>query len=346
MNRLLYSIEFRLILGFAAVLALVLGSVSVYARTAATNEVERFESELSSVREERLERFVSGFVAARGDMRELQPVVDQAGSLYGLSIVIEDHEGTVITETQGLRDYSFFTDTPEVPTRDWLRVRRRFGGDVSFLPIGVSGEQVGSIAFTSAGRDSFVRPEPQATAVVDNINDFLLWAGIAGLIGGIGLTVVVSRRTLTPLRALRTGAEQLGAGDLTYRVPVSGQSELGRLGDTFNAMAEGLQSAEDQRRSLMADIAHELRTPLSNIQGYVEAMRDGLVKPDASTIETLHQQVTQLAHLMEDLRLLALADAGALRLDPRPESMAEVLRGSVEAVRPRADAKGVALETE
>jgi signal transduction histidine kinase len=89
-----------------------------------------------------------------------------------------------------------------------------------------------------------------------------------------------------------------------------------------------------------------LRTPLSNIQGYLEAVKDGLLQPDSATVETIYQQVLQLAHLVEDLRLLALAEAGALRLDRELDSLEDVLRRSVEAVRPRAEARGVAVALE
>ena len=145
---------------------------------------------------------------------------------------------------------------------------------------------------------------------------------------------------------MSSAARLLGQGDLSQRVSAQGRDEIAGLGHTFNSMAEGLERAEQQRRSLMADVAHELRTPLSNIQGYLEAVRDGLLQPDSDTIDTIYQQVLYLAHLVEDLRLLALAEAGALRLDSEPDSLEEVLRRSVEAVRPRAESRGVSLSLE
>jgi len=153
----------------------------------------------------------------------------------------------------------------------------------------------------------------------------------------------VSRRTLSPLRLLQAAAERLGTGDLSQRVAITRHDEIGEMAQTFNAMAEGLEQAEAQRRVLMADVAHELRTPLANIQGYVEAIRDDVIEADESTIDTLHQQVLHLAHLIEDLRLMALAEAGALRLDPQPASIGDTARRAVEAIRPRADAKHIAL---
>jgi signal transduction histidine kinase len=138
----------------------------------------------------------------------------------------------------------------------------------------------------------------------------------------------------------------LGSGDFSKRSPTEGAGELRQLSLTFNLMAANLEDAERQRRNLVADVAHELRTPVSNIQGYLEALKDGLLQPDEATITTIHGQVIHLGHLVEDLRLLAQAEAGALQLNRVPGCMQDVLRVCVEAVRPRAEAKGITLNLE
>ena len=115
------------------------------------------------------------------------------------------------------------------------------------------------------------------------------------------------------------------------------------MANSFNRMAGSLQEAEQQRRSLVADIAHELRTPLFNIQGYLEAVKDGLLDPDGETIDTIHAQVLHLGRLVEDLRLLAQAEGGALFLEIERDSLDDLVGRSVEAARPRAEASGVDL---
>ena len=94
---------------------------------------------------------------------------------------------------------------------------------------------------------------------------------------------------------------------------------------------------------MVADVAHELRTPLSNIQGYLEAVKDGLLEPNEETIDTIYQQAVHLSQLVEDLRLLAQVEGGSLGLNLAPDSLPEVLRRSVEAFRARAEAAGVEL---
>ena len=349
MPRIFSSLQFRLILGFAGVIAIAMGSVSVYAQRAAASEIEQYEAEIAAVREERLGRMFNQFLVSGRRGPGLDTVIEQAGSLYGIRIAIADVDGHLIGETPIAPDYTFFGETfvSGEGTFQFRRQERR--GDFrpkrggALIPIMEGDIELGSIAFTAAGSEAFVRPEPQAAAIIDNVNSFLLWSGLAAGLAAIAISMFVSRMTLSPLRSLQTAAEQLGAGDLSQRVAITRDDEVGEMARTFNAMAEGLEQAEAQRRNLMADVAHELRTPLANIQGYVEAIRDGVVEADESTIDTLHQQVLHLAHLIEDLRLLALAEAGALRLDPQTGDIDDLARTSVEAIRPRAEAKGVAL---
>ena len=100
---------------------------------------------------------------------------------------------------------------------------------------------------------------------------------------------LVSRRLLSPMQALGSSARRLGGGDLSQRVATTGPTELADLAGSFNTMAGSLQNAEEQRRNLVADVAHELRTPLSNIQGYLEAVKDWLLEANEETIDTIYR---------------------------------------------------------
>jgi signal transduction histidine kinase len=172
----------------------------------------------------------------------------------------------------------------------------------------------------------------------------MFWTGLVAVLGGIILIALLSRRILAPVQALTSAAQRLGQGDLAQRVTDSAPGEIGQLARTFNAMAGNLETAELQRRGLVADVAHELRTPLSNVQGYLEAVKDGVLPPDEPTIETIYQQVRHVVKLVDDLRLLALADAGVMRLDRQPASINDLLSQTAEAFGPAAEDKGVSLE--
>ena len=188
--------------------------------------------------------------------------------------------------------------------------------------------------------------EPAAASLVAAVNQSLLWTGLAAVALGTLLVSILSRKLLAPVKTLGDAAQQLGRGDFSQRAPAEGATEIRQLALAFNSMAANLEDAERQRRNLVADVAHELRTPVSNIQGYLEAVKDGLLQPDEGTIETIHGQVIHLGHLVEDLRLLAQAEAGALQLHRIPTRMPNVLRSCVDAVRPRAEAKGITVNLE
>jgi two-component system sensor histidine kinase BaeS len=127
------------------------------------------------------------------------------------------------------------------------------------------------------------------------------------------------------------------------RVPVKSGDEIGELTATFNQMAASLERQETLRRNLMADVAHELRTPLTGIQGAVEAMQDGVFPADAENLEALHEQVLLLNRLVDDLRTLAIAEAGQLRLERAPVDLVELSRRQVSALHLRAAEHGITL---
>ena len=201
---------------------------------------------------------------------------------------------------------------------------------------------MGSIAILPSNPPALF-PEPPISRLVSTLNDALLWTGIFAGIAGVLAVTLASRRILSPVRSLSNAARRLGQGDFSQRVEGRSRDEIGQLSRTFNAMVESLQNDEIQRKNLMADIAHELRTPISNIQGYLEAMKDGLVQPDSKTLDVIHQEVIHLSHLIEDLRLLALAESGSLRLNLEQARIEDALQQAQEAFKAQADAKGIML---
>ena len=186
--------------------------------------------------------------------------------------------------------------------------------------------------------------EPSLSRLESSFQRSLVVAGVGAGIAGLLIVTLFTRQALRPIRSLTAGARRLGGGDLSYRVPSNRKDEVGELASTFNEMATTLERAEAHRRNMTADIAHELRTPLTNIRGYIEAIRDGVLEPDADTIETLHQQTIHLSRLVEDLRVLSIADAGALRLDLEIEDIAAVARDTVNSFKPRAAELGIAIK--
>jgi two-component system sensor histidine kinase BaeS len=159
----------------------------------------------------------------------------------------------------------------------------------------------------------------------------------------IAITVVAGRRFTRPLRAVTAAAQRMRAGDVTTAIRVRRHDEIGRLADAFNDMAAHRAEVERLRTDLISDIAHELRTPLSNIRGWLEATQDGLSQPDEALISSLLEEAMMLHHIIDDLQDLAMADAGTLRLHPEPVSVPDLLIQIRTAHRTRAERAGVTL---
>jgi two-component system, OmpR family, sensor histidine kinase BaeS len=168
-------------------------------------------------------------------------------------------------------------------------------------------------------------------------------AVIAGLIALI-LGAVLFFQLIRPLHFLQNAAAAIATGDLGQRVSIRSHDELGELGVTFNQMAENLANAETQRRHLVADVAHELRTPLAAMQGTLEGMQDGILPLDEEQIAALHSETMLLNRLVDDLKLLSLAEAGQLKLERQETEPSVLIRQIVERVKPQADQKNIRLE--
>ncbi len=164
-----------------------------------------------------------------------------------------------------------------------------------------------------------------------------------GVLLALGVGLVLARQLIRPLRTLTTATEVLAGGALGHQVPVTTQDEIGELTHAFNQMSHDLAHAEELRQQMTADIAHDLRTPLTVIAGYTEGLSEGKIKQSPQTYQAMNQQVQLLQHLLDDLRLLSLSDAGKLSLNKRPTDPRALLERTAVAYLPQAEAQGVAL---
>jgi len=129
-------------------------------------------------------------------------------------------------------------------------------------------------------------------------------------------------------------------------VRLQGEGEVASLAEAFNSMAADLGYAEQLRRNMVADVAHELRTPLSNIQGYLEAIRDGMVEPDAAAIRSLNEETSLLSRLVNELQELSLAEAGELKLVYQAEDITNLVKQAVAPWQPQLTAGEISLSLE
>jgi two-component system OmpR family sensor kinase/two-component system sensor histidine kinase BaeS len=182
-----------------------------------------------------------------------------------------------------------------------------------------------------------------ARTFLQEANRSLLQAGL--LAGGVALllSLMVARGLTVSLGRLSGAAQKIAAGDLSQRVEPQGADELRNLAMTFNEMAAHLQQAEQLRRNLVADVAHELRTPVSVIQGNLQAILDGVYPLDKAEIATLYDETLTLNRLIHDLRELAQAEAGQLSLNLQPTDLRPLLSNTVDLFAEPAREKQLAL---
>ena len=182
------------------------------------------------------------------------------------------------------------------------------------------------------------------TSFTNSVNRSLLIAIVTSGLVVLGLTLLLSRSILQPINALIVAARAMEKGDLSQRVAVNARDEIGELATAFNAMADGLERLEQLRRNLVTDVAHELRTPLANIRGYLEAVQDNVVEPTPQMIASLHEEAMLLNRLVDDLQDLALVEAGKLTLARQPIHIQDVVHKAVNLVANQATTKGLAIE--
>ncbi|MGW6717458.1 sensor histidine kinase [Streptomyces sp. NPDC054995] len=159
----------------------------------------------------------------------------------------------------------------------------------------------------------------------------------------VGASVFAGARLVRPLHALTGAAQRMRDGEEPASVPVSGDDEVGRLAAAFNDMSAHRARLEEQRKAMVSDVAHELRTPLSNIRGWLEAAQDGLADPEPAFVASLLEEAVLLQHIIDDLQDLAAADAGVLRLHPESVEVRELLSQVAAAHQARAENAGVTL---
>lgn len=166
----------------------------------------------------------------------------------------------------------------------------------------------------------------------------------AAAIASVAVSIVLTRRIGASLSAVSTAATSLGAGRFDVRVPSPGLgAEFDDLADSFNRLADRLEEAQRLRERLLADLAHEVRTPVATITGYLEAVEDGVQALDGTTFAVLREQADRLTRLAHDLAAVTHAEAGDILLDAEPVPPAELVDAAVHAARERAAARGTDL---
>jgi len=313
------SLTAKVTFAFLLVSLTVAALFALFARMATVKEFDRFV----------LEQMQSDFIKIVSSYYQVQ------GSWVDIGEILRQE--TLPPPPFALADQSGYVVIPAGPYRFGARVpavEMAHG-----IPLEIEGQVVGTILPPAEppGRDMI---EEQYLARTNQVLlDAALWATAIALLLGILLA-----RTLTrPLRELTAASRAIAQGELEQQVPVRSQDELGELAVSFNQMSADLARANELRRQMTADIAHDLRTPLAVITGYIESLRDGVLKPSPARFDVMYQEAQHLTRLVEDLRTLSLADAGELTLNRLPVAPQGLLERLAAAHQHQAEQQNIAL---
>ncbi|GGO24305.1 sensor histidine kinase [Deinococcus humi] len=283
--------------------------------------------------------FVFSNLAVQGEFRRLPPEVQQY--LRAQQEAQRRGEVIVAVPTPQIR-----TGTPADP----YLPPGRSSPDVNGVVRGAGGNDILIEAGARVrGRDDGSGPPrgftPRTQDFLENIQENLLRVGVLAAAVSALLALFLSRRLAQPILAVSAAAAGLAKGDLSVRAPVlSGERELAELAGNFNEMADNLQTLENERRQAVADIAHELRTPLAIMQARLDALEDGVYTLSPEQVALLSQQTQQLTRLVDDLRTLTLAEAGRLSLHPEAVDLTGLTARVVRDLDDRAGARGITLQ--
>ncbi len=330
---MIHSLWLRLLVAFALVIVVTIGTVYAFVSSGIRGEIERYEEIMGQIPILETQEALAGHYQKRGSWDDVQLVTGNRSAELGTRIILTTFAGVVIDDSEkefsaGQQYQPGSADDLQgnyfvVFSEDWEEpITLTLYMDPRLLPDDIAGS-------------------PRAFA--EAINRFLLLGGLLAVGIALLLTFILSRRMSSPIGVLATAARRLGTGQLSQRVRLKEKGEVQELAQAFNAMAADLEHAEQLRRNLVADVAHELRTPLSNIQGYLEAIRDGVMEPDAATIRSLNEEASLLARLVEELQELSLAEAGELKMVFQTEDLVNLIEQTVASWQPQLTAKGMAL---
>jgi signal transduction histidine kinase len=322
------SLSIKLILAF---LAVVLVAVALVAVIASQTTAKEFTNFIFDQYEEGFISQLEEYYRSHGDWAGVDAEVSFPGriTLEGHIPAPRERGGITITDETG----RVVIAGPGYQIGDTVSHAEFADAD----PIAVGGQTVGWIL---SMRMEF-RRGPSEALFLDRINQTLIFSAIGALFVALFLGIFLARTLTRPLRELTAATRAVAEGDLGLTVPVRSRDELGELTSSFNRMSEELDRSTSIRRQMTADIAHELRTPISIILGHADAVHDRVLSPTEETFDIIRDEACRLERMVEDLRTLSRADAGELTLTRRPISPNTLLEEAAAAYHPLALERGI-----
>lgn len=308
------SITFKLVLGFLAIGLTSIVLMLVLARWNTNQEFSRFVSDRA---QSDMVLALTNYYVENGSWVNVESLYPPPSNTPDSNHEIRPTPPFTLTDLNGVvilaRDR--FVVGEQVPSTDLAQG----------INLEVEGKKIGMLLISNTPHSPF-EGDLRAQEFVQRNNRLLFYSGIGATIVALLLGALLSRTLTRPIRELTLATHAVSEGDLNQQVPVRSKDELGELAKAFNKMSAELARSVHTRRQMTADIAHELRTPLSLILGHAEAVHDNVLPPSRENFEIIREEAGRLEHLVNDLRILSLADAGELPLYPQSVSLQKLLQ--------------------
>jgi signal transduction histidine kinase len=359
------SLQFRLLVAFTGVILLTVGAVFFMTWRATVEQVQQFSYRIERMVVDRIQFQITEYYLENNSWEGVQPLVSQIGEQFSHRVILADADGKIIADSSletpdqklNLENYSSKTLTsslerhgpeqggpppqPQFFMFSGPRMPPPANSAEPAAPPQIESKTIGFLFILPLNQSEIGLAALQI--IYNQLGGYFLLGAFLAVIVASLITLFLSRRILSPVKELRAAAQRLGKGDFSQRVDISDKSEIGELASTFNSMADNLQRNEQLRQHMVSDIAHELRSPLTNVRGYLEAINDGVVQPDKETIASIYGDTILLSRLINDLQELSLAEAGELKLFQQSEDVSELIRQSAAAVQAKASEKNINL---
>ena len=337
----------RLTLAFALVILVTVAAISVLADLTAGRAFRQYLSYSNTAGFQNLTAQLAAYYETHGSWNGVEETLSQVRILPApLPRPMTDRRpGTLVWRDEQMRLTLADADALVVYDGPDGRLGRKLSRDerAAAQEILVADQVVGQLVVSRPIQSAILGPLERA--FVERLRWLLVIGGLlAGALGTL-LGLALSRSLTAPLQRLATAARAVARRDFSQRMREEGSAEMAEVARAFNEMTAALASSEQQRQNLVADVAHELRTPLTVIQGNLRAIIDDVYPLEKAEISRLYDETRLLGRLVDDLRELALADAGQLRLSLRPTDAGAVMAAVVESLSLVAKTRDIALDT-
>ena len=275
-----------------------------------------------------------------------QGVVNAAGDVLAAKLLVVVPDGTVVLQSRAGPDLGSSVDLPAgVFSKGPLITEHYFKGLGRDYLFATAPTRVG----VGQGYLMALKPVEQVGSVAGSLVGYLVIAGLIALAASMLLALYLSGALSRPIREVTAAARKMSAGDYRVEVPVRGSDETAELARDFNDMAGRVRSAYQQQRNFVGNVSHELRTPLTSIEGFSQALLDGVSRSEEErrrSLQIINVESKRLVRVLRDLLLLSQIDAGDLRPDRRPVDLVDIMRKLESIYIPRAEVEGISLRVE